>query len=369
MSDTPFAIALCAIGLEKVCKTEMERLGLAVENAGPGRLRLDLETSAARLSLSPDALLLRANLCSRTAERVLIEAARFRAEDFDQLFEGVRSVPWERFLRREDRLVVERVRIHESRLSAQTSVQSVAHKAAYERLCGFYGLERMPETGTTRSARIYLDGDECVLGLDSSGEALHKRGYRRAAGEAPLKETIAAGILLLSGWGRRYPLFDPFCGSGTIGIEAALFAADRAPGLGRAFAFEDMPFALNGGAPSRLTAEVEAAKARVRRDADYRIVLTDADPRALEAARANASRAGVAAGLVFRKGRAEEAVPEYEEGYLLCNPPYGDRLGSVPEAEALYRRLGEVAGRFDGWSLGFVTNRADFGSFFGAASP
>lgn len=363
-----YGLAVCALGLEKVCQNEIERIGLAVVGREAGRVRFGLgppEKAAASL--------MRANLCLRTAERVLVEAGRFRALDFDQLFETVRALPWELYIRREDRLVVERVRIKASRLAAQTSVQSVVHKAIYERLLSIYKIVRMPETGKERGLRVYLDTDDCLLGLDTSGEALHKRGYRLAVAQAPLKETIAAGILLLSGWSRRLPLLDPFCGSGTIAVEAALFAMDRAPGLGRAFSLEDMPLAIGGGRggsrSGALAEETEAAKARVRRDADFRIVGSDSDPRALESARANAARAGVAAGLELRLGAAEEAKPDYEAGSLVCNPPYGERIGSVAEAEATYRGLGAMAERFSGWGLGFVTNRSDFGDFFGRFAP
>lgn len=366
MKSPHYGLALCALGLEKVCQNELEKIGLAASGREPGRVRFLLagaeEPEGAKLASS----LMRANLCLRTAERVLIEAGRFGARDFDELFESVRAIPWELYFRREDRLVIERVRIKDSRLAAQTSVQSVVHKAVYERLCSVYKVERMSETGKERSLRVYLDSDECLLGLDTSGEALHRRGYRLAVGQAPLKETVAAGALLLAGWNRRQSLLDPFCGSGTIAVEAALFALDRAPGLGRAFALEDMPLAIGSAESSRaLSDEVTAAKDRVRRDAEFRIVGSDTDPAALEAARANAARAGVAAGVEFRLAKAEDARPEYESGSLICNPPYGERLGSPEEAEALYRRMGETASRFSGWGLGFVTNRFDFGDFFG----
>ena len=365
-----YGLAVCALGLEKVCQTEIERIGLAVAGREAGRVRFGLGSPEKAASS-----LMRANLCLRTAERVLVEAGRFRALDFDQLFETVRALPWELFIRREDRLVIERVRIKSSRLAAQTSVQSVVHKAIYERLLSVYKIIRMPETGKERGLRVYLDSDDCLLGLDTSGEALHKRGYRLSASKAPLKETIAAGILFLAGWNRRVPLLDPFCGSGTIAIEAALLAMDRAPGLGRAFSLEDMPIAIGGGGNSgavragAVSGEIEGAKARVRRDAEFRIVGSDADPRALEAARANAARAGVAAGLDLRLGRVEEARPDYEVGSLICNPPYGGRLGTVDEAEANYRVLGSTAERFSGWGMGFVTNRRDFGDFFGRYAP
>ena len=358
METAKYGLALCALGLEKIVQSEIERIGLKPAGREAGRVRFELGEA-------PDAALMRANLCLRCAERVLIEAGRFHAENFDELFEQIRSIPWEAYFRRDDRLAIERVRLRDSALAAQTSVQSVAHKAVYDRLGKAYNLTRLPESGAERSLRIYIESDGCLLGLDSSGEALHRRGYRRNAVEAPLKETVAAGILFLSGWNRRIPLLDPFCGSGTIGVEAALYAIDRAPGLGRAFALEGMPFA----AAAVLRAEVAAAESRVRRDVEFRITCSDIDPRALEAARANASLAGVAAGIEFRKGRAEEASPGYEEGYLLCNPPYGERLGTEEEAEGLYRRMGEAAERFTGWGLGFVANRPDFGDFFGYEAP
>ena len=358
MNVSTHAIALCALGLEKVCAAELERLGLGTLGREGGRVGFSLESA-------PAARLMRANLCLRSAERVLVEVGRFRAENFDELFEQVRSLPWEAYFGRDDRLVIERVRSRDSRLAAQTAVQSIVHKAVYERLGAVYRLGHLPETAAARGLRVYIENDQCVLGLDSSGEALHKRGYRRAAGEAPLKETVAAGILLMSGWNRRFPLLDPFCGAGTIAIEAALFALDRAPGLDRSFAFEDMPFVER----LALTGEREAARSRVRKDVELRIEGSDVDPRALEAARANAGRAGLGTVISFSEARAEDATPRFEAGYLLCNPPYGERLGSREEAEELYRRLGATATRFTGWGLGFVANRPDFGDFFGRYAP
>jgi putative N6-adenine-specific DNA methylase len=365
-----YGLAVCALGLEKVCQNEIERIGLKVEGREAGRVRFGLGARDGSGAEAAGASLMRANLCLRSAERILIEAGRFHAENFDELFESVRALPWELYFRRDDRLVIERVRLHGSKLAAQTSVQSIVHKAVYDRLGKVFNLSRLPENGQERSLRVYIDTDECLLGLDSSGDALHKRGYRRSTGEAPIKETLAAGVLFLAGWNRRSPLLDPFCGSGTIAIEAALLAMDRAPGLGRAFALEGLPLAMEGAGGSRAVSdEIEAAKARVRKDADFRILAADADPYALESARANAARAGVAAGIQFKLAKAEDAKPYFEEGHLICNPPYGERMGTVEEAEALYRRLGELAARFTGWGLGFVTNRPDFGDYFGRYAP
>ncbi|HET7839841.1 MAG TPA: class I SAM-dependent RNA methyltransferase, partial [Rectinemataceae bacterium] len=369
MKEPGYALALCALGLEKVCAAELSRLGLEVVGREPGRVRFALGAGSGKAGpgqagLSAGRILARANICLRTAERILIEAASFRATDFDALFEGAREVPWELFFSREDRLVIERVRLHRSVLAAQTSVQAIVHKAIYERLGKAFGLSRLPESGRERSLRVYIEDDEVLLGLDSSGEALHKRGYRQATGEAPLKETVAAGVLLLAGWNRRLPLLDPFCGSGTILIEAGLFAQDRAPGLGRSFGFEDMPSVSRAD----LAAELEAARSRVRTDADFRIEGSDLSPQALEVARANVRTAGLAGRIELSQAKAEEARPGYEAGILLCNPPYGERLGTVEESEELYRSLGRTAAAFSGWGLGYVTNRRDFGEFFGERS-
>lgn len=366
VSEHYCGIALSALGLEKVLAAELERIGIPPSSRAPGRVFFQTD----------EAGLFRANLCLRTAERILLEAARFPAHDFDELFEGARRPLWEQFFHPEDRLIIERVRTHASALSAQTSIQSVVHKAIYEHLSRNYHLRRLPETGRPRSLRVYLEEDECVLGLDLSGEALHKRGYRRATGEAPLKETLAAAMLLLAGYRRNLPFLDPFCGSGTILIEAALFALDRAPGLDRSFELETMPLTREGGARF-FAAEREAARARVRRDPDIFIAGSDSDGRSLELARANAMRAGVGPLVELRQAPAEALRPPAPRGIVLTNPPYGLRMGTEAEAEALYRRLGERFGAvpgvpasdFRGWGLGFVTNRPDFGAFFGRRAP
>jgi len=360
------AIALCALGLEKTLTNEIGKIGLETTGRAPGRVYFEAEAAG----------LFRANLELRTAERVLLEAARFRAPDFDALFEGARRPAWERFFARDDKLVIERVRSRDSKLEAQTSIQSVVHKAIYESLGKKYRIERLPETGRTRSLRVYLEDDDCILGLDLSGEALHRRGWRKSAGEAPLKETIAAGLLLMAGWRRRLPLLDPFCGAGTILIEAAHFAMDRAPGLDRHFDLETMPIAKEGHAAA-FTTERQRARDAVRKDADFLLVGRDADPQAVDFARANAERAGVGPLIDFAVGKAEDVRPLAEKGILLTNPPWGERLGTEEESRALYGSLGEAWGirassgssLFSGWGLGFIINRSDFGQDFGRRAP
>jgi putative N6-adenine-specific DNA methylase len=351
VSQTYSAIALCALGLERVLFAELERIGLKPESRSTGRVYF--KTDAAGL--------FRANLLLRTAERILLEVARFQAPDFDALFEGAREPAWELFFAPEDRLVIERVRCKDSKLAAQTSVQSVVHKAIYEKLGAVHGLSRLPETGLERSLRVYLEDDVCTIGLDLSGDALHRRGYRQSSGEAPLKETLAAGVLLLAGWNRRLPLYDPFCGSGTLLIEAGLFGLDIAPGLKRKFAFETMPMAEL----QVFEAEREAARARIRTDVELVLVGSDTNAEVLAAAEANAALAGLGGIIKFSVGKAEDAAPFAPEGVLIANPPYGERLGTEEEALDLYRRLAPFAARFKGWGLGFVTNRSDFGKYFG----
>lgn len=351
-------MALCAIGLEKILSNELERLGLATVERQPGMVTFSPG------SLSPDAALARANLRLRTAERVLLELGSFPARDFDELFEGVRGLAWETCLKRDSRLVIERVRSRDSALSSQTAVQSIAQKAVYERMMRLYGIGRMAETGAEASVRIYVDRDRVRVGVDTSGDALHKRGYRLRGGPAPLKETFAAGLLYLSGWTRRLALCDPFCGSGSIAIEAALYAVDRAPGLARRFTLESMPLAD----PLRTGAERKAAEGAVRRDVQVRIRASDSDPAALDAARYNAERAGVAHLIEFARADARDAAPFAEKGTLLANPPYGQRMGTIEEAHALYASLSGLRQRFSdaGWGMGFITNAQDFGVHFGA---
>lgn len=350
-------IALCAVGLEKIASQEIARLGLAVLDRRPGRITFALDEK----NLARD--LATANIGLRTVERVLLELGRFNAPDFDAFFDGIKSLPWELVCYKDSRLHIERVRSHDSRLAAQTSLQAMSQKAAYARLMEVYRMRLMPETGNKVAVRVYLDHDECTIGVDTSGDPLHKRGYRRKVVLAPLKETIAASLLFFSGWNRKYALLDPFCGSGTIAIEAALFALDFAPGLMRHFAFEAMP----ATSPALVKGIRESFEARIRNDVDVRIHASDMDPDAVNAARANADDAGVLDWIDFDIRKAQDLTPFSDRGHLLANPPYGNRLGTKEEAEALYADLAGMRDRFleANWNMGFITDSEDFGETFG----
>lgn len=343
--------ATCAIGLERVLATELERLGLKTG-----------ERSAGRVSAQADKRSLAAALSGlRTADRLFLVAGSFKAENFDQLFEGVRAIPWEQWVGRNDRLVIEKARSSRSAISAQTAIQSMCLKAAYERLCPRYGVSRMPETGELVNARVRIEDNEATVELDLSGQALSRRGYRKRPTEAPLKESVAAALLYSAGWRYNTPLYDPFCGSGTIPIEAALMGLNVAPGLLRDFAWERMP----EGGRAELATEREKARAAVRNDRDIVISGSDADQAALDAALANAALAKVDDRVRFFKAKAESAAPFASKGMVLTDPPYGKRLGTPEEATALYASLSSFRERFKDWDLCFVVDREDFSSFPG----
>ena len=214
MENLETAVALCAVGAEKAVSNELRKLDFTVLDSLYGKVRFRADIAG----------LYRALMGLRAADRVLLEMGFFKAEDFDALFEGTKAASWERFVPRDFGLTVVKVRSNRSKLKSQASIQSIVHKAAAERLCGKHRINRLAEDGGIAEVRVYVEKDMVSLLLDLSGEPLFKRGYRSEGGVAPLRETTAAAMLLLSGWKRKFPLYDPFCGSGTIPIEAAMYA-------------------------------------------------------------------------------------------------------------------------------------------------
>lgn len=370
------ALALCAVGAEKALSNELRKLNLPILSSSFGRVRFQADTEG----------LYRALMALRTADRVLLEAASFPAADFDELFEGVRSVRWADLIPRGRRVVIAKVRSNRSKLSAETSIQAVAHKAVAEQLCSAWKISRLTDVGDAAELRVYIEKDVGSVLLDLSGAPLFHRGYRTESVAAPLRETTAAALLLLMGWKRKFPLYDPFCGSGTIAVEAALYAWDAAPCIGRPFALTDLGIGSREIA-ARVRAEL-AAKVDFTRT--IRIAGSDIDTRAVSIALSNAERAyelarsaGAARGAAavrgaripgssdraalpsFKKLDMAEAKSEYEEGFIVTDPPYGERLGDVEQAEALYRSMGHLYDDFPGWTLGVITNHAGFESHFG----
>ena len=214
-------VALCAIGAEKILGNEIKHLGYKLAGNAPGRVTF----------LGDDDALFRTNLCLRTADRVYLQMAEYKALDFDDLYDGCYDVEWQDFLKKDSRVIVDKVRVYKSKLNSEHSIQGMIQKAIYSKLCSVWHMNSMPETGDEIDVRVYLDENNVLVLLDLSGLPLHKRGYRTDGGIAPLRETMAAILLQEMMWRRKTPLHDPFCGSGTIAIEATLYAYNVAPGF------------------------------------------------------------------------------------------------------------------------------------------
>jgi putative N6-adenine-specific DNA methylase len=375
------AVALCAAGAEKVLSNELRRLDgesvIRIVDSGFGRVRFETDLAG----------IYRALMALRIADRVLLEAASFPAGDFDALFKGASAAPWEAYIPAGMGLRVSRVRVNRSRLAAVTSVQAVVHKAAAGRLCGKMGVERLPEQGPQAEIRVYIEKDNVSLLLDVSGEPLFRRGYRTEGGVAPLRETTAAAMLLLSGWKRKFPLYDPFCGAGTILVEAAMYAWDMAPGIRRRFALSDLLIARR----DIEEAVREELVKKINFERTIRIMGSDADGRSAAIAKSNAERAyDLACGRPPVKGarpgvrlpflpdirtlEAKDACPpprgkddpEDAAGFIVTNPPYGRRLGDTAESEKTYGEMAGLRQRFPGWKLAVISDHPGFESFFGA---
>ena len=337
-------------GLEGLCADELRRLGLSDVRAENGRV-----LCAARPADIP-----RVNLNLRTGERALVLLGSFPAGDFDALFEGVRALPWEDFLPRDAAFPVKGHCLN-SALHAVPACQSIVKKAVAARLGAKYGLEQLPETGSLYQIQFAIMKDTASLYLDTTGAGLHKRGYRAVGVVAPLRETLAAAMVMLSKYRGRDPFCDPFCGSGTIAIEAALIAKNRAPGLNRSFSAQKWGFV-----PA--SAWMEAADEAMDKefDGDYDIWGGDIDPKAVSIARSNAEKAGVEDLVRFEVADALSFRREAPYGRIVTNPPYGERIMEKREAEELYRGFGRAFRDLpDGWTLSLLSSHTEFERTFG----
>ena len=353
-------VALCAIGAEKILGNEIKHLGYKLAGNAPGRVSF----------FGDDDSLFKANLCLRTADRVFLQLASYDAFNFDELFDGAYKINWQDFLKKDSKIVVDKVRSNKSKLNSEHSIQTMVHKAIYSKLGDIWHMASLPETGEQSDIRIYLDENKVFILLDLSGLPLHKRGYRVDGGIAPLRETTAAALLQQTLWRRKTPLHDPFCGSGTIAIEATLYAFNVAPGFGRRFALENLPI-YNKESADRIRQE-EAEK--IRTDVEVRITGSDIDEKAVERAKKNAEYACVMAGRAlksigisthiqrpdFIQADFKDLSAPYDEGLILCNPPYGERLGNEEEAAELYQQMDSLWQEFPNWDFGIITSNPDF---------
>lgn len=350
MSVDYHLIATSAFGIESVTARELSDLGMR-----------QIQTSNGRIDFVGDARdLIRANLWLRTADRVLICLAQFRAVTFEELFEGVFAIDWADIL-------PENARIHvvgksvKSGLFSVPDCQSITKKAIVEKLKKRYHRQFFEEDGAEYRISVSILKDEVSITLDTSGAGLHKRGYRSLAGEAPLKETLACAMLLLSFWKPGRLLIDPMCGSGTIPIEAAMISLNRAPGLRRKFCCEEWEFL-----PSAVfDEERQRAQEMMRKEADLCIFGSDINPKAVELAQLHAQEAGVEDFVRFKQQNVKDLYSKQEYGFIITNPPYGERLGESRDAERLYTELGHVFSRLNTWSLYLITSNPYFEKQFG----
>jgi putative N6-adenine-specific DNA methylase len=339
----------CLLGLEKPVADEIRRLGLQDVQAENGRV----------LCRGTDADCARLNLNLRCGARVLLVLGRFTARSFEELFQGVRAIPWGDYLPADAAFPVKGYSIS-SQLFAVSSCQAIIKKAAVERMKERYRMEQFPETGAKYQIRFSLQKDEVFVCLDASGEGLYKRGYRAVGVEAPLRETLAAALVTLSRYRGRDYFWDPFCGSGTIVIEAALIALNRAPGLDRSFSARSWGFV-----PQTAWDDARQAAKDAEFRGEYRILGSDNDPDSLNIAISNAKKAGVGKLIRFEEADAVKRDLPAAEGLMVCNPPYGERMMEQRSAQRLYQALGKHLRYADGWQKFIISSEPEFEYYFG----
>lgn len=344
-------MAPCHFGLETVLKREIYDLGYEIKKVEDGHVYYEADEDGIVIS----------NLCLRTAERLLLVVGRFTAKTYEDFFQGMKDIQWDKYLPENAKFWVTKATSVKSKLFSTTDLQRVGKRAMVARMQGVYHLDHFPETGSDYPVRIFIYKDEVTVTLDTSGDALHKRGYRKETGKAPISETIAAALIMLTPWRADRILADPFCGSGTIPIEAALIAANIAPGLYRNFAAEGWDII-----DKKLWSEEkkwlrEAADTNV----ETQIYGSDIDPEMIRVANENAARAGVKKLIHFKRADAADFRSRDSYGFMITNPPYGERLAEKEELPELYTKLKNAYRGLDKWSLYVITAWEDATKYLG----
>lgn len=345
-------IAPCHFGLEAVLKKEIIDLGYDIEKVEDGRITFLGDAEA----------IIRANIHLRTAERVLLKVGEFKALTFEELFQNIKALEWEEYLPKDARFWVTKAVSVKSKLFSPTDIQSIVKKAIVERLKKIYNVSWFDENGADYPIRVFFMKDIATVALDTTGESLHKRGYRKSVAKAPISETLAAALLMLTPWRKDRILVDPFCGSGTFPIEAALMAANIAPGIDRHFISEAWENIID---KSEWTEIRKEAREMINPDVKTDIQGYDIDPEVLKAARENARRAGVDHMIHFQQRDVADLRHPKKYGFIISNPPYGERLGDSEEMEELYRTIGQVYKNLDSWSMFLITGFEDAQNFLG----
>lgn len=344
--------APCHFGLEAVLKREIINLGYEVTEVVDGRVSFKGSAEA----------IARCNVFLRTTERVMLKVGSFKAVTFDELFEKTKSLPWENFIPKDGKFWVKKASSIKSRLFSPSDIQRIVKKAIVDRLSGKYNLLRFPEDGSEYPIRITILKDEVTVGLDTSGESLHKRGYRKLTVKAPITETLAAALISLTPWKKDRLLIDPFCGSGTIPIEAAMIGLNIAPGIKREF----QAMTWDNILPKSLFKEAKKeAENLIDRETKLSIRGYDLDSSALDAARGNLLLAGLEGNIHFQQRDMRDISSAKKYGFIITNPPYGERLEEKDAMPELYKEMGQAFSKLDEWSYYIITGFEDAPKYFG----
>lgn len=345
-------IAPCHFGLEAVLKREITDIGLEIVEVSDGRVTFKGDVSA----------IAKANIFIRTAERILIKVGSFHAETFDELFEGTKALPWDEFLPDDGKFWVTKATTNKSKLFSGSDIQSIVKKAIVERLKKIYRIGWFEESGAEYPIRVFILKDEVTIALDTSGVSLHKRGYRQLVGTAPISETLAAALIMLTPWNKDRYLIDPFCGSGTFPIEAAMIGANIAPGMNREFTAEKWKNLI----PKKIWYDViTEAEDNIIRDVKMSIQGYDIDGAIIKCAMKNAMDAGVDEYIHFQQRDMRQLSSPKKYGFIITNPPYGERLEDRKELPALYKDMGKAFDGLDTWSKFIITSYEEAEKYLG----
>ena len=345
-------IAPCHFGLEAVLKKEILDLGYEIVRVEDGRVTFAGDEDA----------ICRANIFLRTAERILLKVGQLHAVTFDELFEGIKALPWENYIPSDGKFWVAKASSIKSKLFSPSDIQSIMKKAMVERMKKAYGIDWFPENGASFPLRVFLHKDTVTVALDTTGESLHKRGYRTLTSKAPITETLAAALIMLTPWKSDRILVDPFCGSGTFPIEAAMIAANMAPGMNREFLSEDWKHLI----PRKCWYDaMDEANDLVDLSVQTDIQGYDIDGDIIRAARANAKAAGVDELIHFQQRSVSELSHPKKYGFLITNPPYGERIEEKKNLPELYKTIGERFAALDSWSAYIITAYEDTERYIG----
>lgn len=336
-------MAPCHFGLEAVLKKEIIDIGYDIYQVEDGRVTFEGDAEA----------ICRANVFLRTAERVLIQVGRFKAETYDELFEGIKALEWEEYIPKDGKFWVTKASSIKSKLFSPSDIQRIVKKAMVERLKQVHNVSWFEESGAEYPVRVFLMKDEVIVGIDTTGDSLHKRGYRKLSSKAPISETLAAALIMLTPWKKDRILVDPFCGSGTFPIEAALMAANIAPGMNRSFTAENWKNII----PRKEWYDtIDEAQDLIDTSIDVDIQGYDIDDEMIKIARINARDAGVEKMIHFQTRSVADLSHPKKYGFLITNPPYGERLEEKKDLPQLYKTIGERYKALDAWSAYIITS-------------